>query len=126
MNTKKAVYNHLALMGVFLPEDKLEQVYNKIQNEASKSIWSVLYEIENDESLKVYNDITKGAFKVKLVKNILKIDKKTNNKIEEFNSAYAAAKSIGLTKNEVGNILQVCEGKRKSAYGFKWEYSIKK
>ena len=43
------------------------------------------------------------------------------NFIQSFPSIREAAKS--LNKDGVSHISDVCKGKRKSAYGFKWRYA---
>ena len=53
-------------------------------------------------------------------KKILKVDVKTNCLIEEFNSIGEAAVSTGNIANRF-NISSCAKGKRKTAYGFKWE-----
>lgn len=41
----------------------------------------------------------------------------------EFNSIREAAKSLGKEKpTDITHIIDVCRGRRKSAYGYKWEY----
>lgn len=41
----------------------------------------------------------------------------------EYNSIREAAKSLGKEKpTDITHIIDVCRGRRKSAYGYKWEY----
>ena len=42
--------------------------------------------------------------------------------LQSFSSTHAASKALG--KAGVSHIADVCKGKRKSAYGYKWEYAI--
>ena len=44
------------------------------------------------------------------------------NYIRSYNSTHAAADALG--KSGVSHIVDVCKGKRKSAYGYKWQYAI--
>ena len=44
-----------------------------------------------------------------------------DNYIQSFNSTHAAAEA--LNKKGVSHIADVCKGKRKTAYGFKWKYA---
>ena len=41
----------------------------------------------------------------------------------EYDSIREAAKSLGKEKpTDITHIIDVCRGRRKSAYGYKWEY----
>ena len=61
--------------------------------------------------------ISKGyAFQGKAV---AKIDKNTNEILEVFSTSGEAGRSIGKTGQ---HIREVCLGKRKTAYGYKWKY----
>ena len=53
-------------------------------------------------------------------KAIIQLDKDTEEIINIFPSIAAAYKS--LNKQHSGHIASVCQGKRKTAYGFKWRY----
>lgn len=53
-------------------------------------------------------------------KNVAMIDKKTNQVMKVFSSIGEAYKY--LQKPYSGHIASVCNKKRKSAYGYKWEY----
>lgn len=55
-----------------------------------------------------------------LKKQVVKIDKYTDEVLEIFPSVIAAQKS--LNKSSAWHITEVCQGKRKSAFGYKWEY----
>lgn len=50
---------------------------------------------------------------------IYQIDKKTNNIVKEFDAIASAARELQVNP---GHICSVCKGKRKTAYGYKWEY----
>ena len=42
---------------------------------------------------------------------------------KEFDSIREAAKALGKTKpHDITHIIDVCRGRRKTAYGYKWEY----
>lgn len=42
---------------------------------------------------------------------------------QEFDSIREAARSLGKEKpTDITHIIDVCKGRRKSAYGYKWEY----
>lgn len=55
-------------------------------------------------------------------KKVLQLSKETEEIIQEFDSISEAAKSLG--GKSVGSISDVCKGKRKTAYGFKWKFLI--
>ncbi len=66
-------------------------------------------------------------FEIKPVKKwkrkINQLDLK-NNFIQQFDSAADAARSLGKDgKNGGSQIISVCKGKKKTIYGFKWEYA---
>ena len=52
-------------------------------------------------------------------KTVAKVDKNTNEILEVFSTSGEAGKSIGKTGQ---HIRDVCLGKRKTAYGYKWKY----
>lgn len=54
-------------------------------------------------------------------RTIIMLDKETEKELQEFDSAQAAAIYLGNSTYK-GHITQVCKGKRKSAYGYKWKY----
>lgn len=53
---------------------------------------------------------------------VIQIDKDTDKIIKEFPSATAAAVELMGNVTGCSNILNVCKGKRKTAYGYKWRY----
>lgn len=62
---------------------------------------------------------------LKLKKKCVMIDKNTNEKIKEFNSLKSASEWIAKHSSFKGNeshICSVCRGKRKTAYGYRWQY----
>lgn len=52
---------------------------------------------------------------------VFQIDKNTNEILQKFESANAAARSLGATKGN--HITEVCKGKNQTAYGYKWKYA---
>ena len=52
-------------------------------------------------------------------KPVAKVDKNTNEIIEVFPSISAAAESINKSHRHIG---EACNGKRKTAYGYKWKF----
>jgi hypothetical protein len=61
----------------------------------------------------------KTGYKSGFKRKVQKICMKTNNVLETFGSANEAGRSLGVGN---GHITQACQGKRKSAYKFKWAY----
>lgn len=60
-------------------------------------------------------------------KKVQKLDKETEEILEEFNSLADAARSLGKDgKNGGSSIGAVCRGTKKSAFGYKWKYSESK
>lgn len=53
-------------------------------------------------------------------KPIARIDKDTNQIIDTFSSIEEAKRKLNLKDNT--HISEVCKGKRKTAYGYKWTY----
>jgi hypothetical protein len=84
------------------------------------------YGVSKGFQFRYLNDVKskKNISSAKLTENkskkILKVDVKTNCLIEEFNSIGEAAVSTGNIANRF-NISSCAKGKRKTAYGFKWE-----
>lgn len=58
--------------------------------------------------------------KKRLEKPVAQIDIETNEIIRTFKSATEAAKFLGKKKSS--HIVEVCKGKLKAAYGYKWKY----
>lgn len=54
-------------------------------------------------------------------KAVKQIDKDTNEIIHVYDSTRLAEKALGI-KNSNTHIGEVCRGKRKTAYGYKWEF----
>ena len=51
------------------------------------------------------------------------IDKQTNEPIKIFSSVREASKALTGSIDGNGHIGQVCRGKRKTAYGYKWAWA---
>ena len=54
-------------------------------------------------------------------KRVLQLDKDTNEILNFFESTNDAARSLG--KNKGSHITEACQGKIKTAYGYKWRYA---
>ena len=100
---------------------KIGQKY-KVSSSCVKK-WCVKYEISSkssDYKTKIIKPIKKKtkAFKI----GVIQLDINTNKEINRFDSILAATNSLGLKKNCGSHISSVCKGKRKIAYGYKWEF----
>lgn len=60
----------------------------------------------------------KGCRQYHLENKVLKIDKDTLEILQEYHSLRAAAADVN---GDVSSISRVCNGERKTAYGYKWE-----
>lgn len=67
----------------------------------------------------IYKIINKINGKMK--KAVFQIDSKTDEIIRKFESVAEAARTIGKAKGS--HITEVCKGKYKTAYGYKWKYA---
>lgn len=56
-------------------------------------------------------------------KTVIKVDIKTGEKLEEYESASLAELAMNKPRNN-GSIIKVCNGQRKTAYGYKWEWKV--
>ena len=79
------------------------------------------------DSVKKVLDINKVSHKERVQravaecsKKVAQIDKNTNEIIAVYPSVIAAARAMG--KKHQYHFTQVCKGKRKTAYGYKWKY----
>ncbi|HAU85718.1 MAG TPA: hypothetical protein DCW90_09495 [Lachnospiraceae bacterium] len=59
-----------------------------------------------------------------LQKTVIQLNPSTGTQIEVFDSVSAAAKSLGCENVCSTHISDVCKGKRKTAYGYKWQYAM--
>lgn len=67
------------------------------------------------------DDYKENVFTVELSKPCYMIDKDTNEILKEFSSRNEAVRYLGITANNAAaHISAVCNGKRKTAYGYKW------
>lgn len=57
-------------------------------------------------------------------KAVIMLDKNTEEELQVFESANLAQAFLGGKGN--GHISAVCQGKRKTAYGYKWKYLVNK
>lgn len=91
--------------------------------------WCRLYEIPylKDDLISWYNEqmgiedpIVEPKEKIDQRKQVKQINIETNETISIYESVNAAARSLGKEKGT--HITDVCKGRLKQAYGYKWEY----
>lgn len=77
--------------------------------------------IISDETKAKISSSLKGRNGHCFKRSVEQLDLNTENIIENFDSATAAAKKLGSV-SYLGNIVAVCRGRFKQAYGYKWRY----
>ncbi len=93
-------------------KDTVDHINNdRTDNRAINLRWATRKEQRKNQSKDGHN----GAFK----RRVQKICLKTDEVLEVFASSTEAGRSLGKRN---AHITQVCQNKRKSAYGFKWAY----
>lgn len=105
----KSIGIHRLMALAFIPNPNNYDEVNHIDKNTSNN------NIDNLEWCKKDYNI-----KYSLCKKVWQCDKKTHNKIQLFNSFAEAEKFVNGSHS---NIINVCKGKRKSAYGYYWEYA---
>ena len=68
----------------------------------------------------IEDPIIKSKEKIDQRKQVKQIDIKTNETVAIYESVNSAARS--LRKEKGTHITDVCKGRLKQAYGYKWEY----
>lgn len=107
----------------YLDYDLIVATYNKVKNcnevarllnISADSVSNVLHSLDVE--------IEQGGHVVREImsKPVAKIDKYTNEIIEVFPSIKCAERSLGI--KYTSHIDKVCQGKRKTCNGYKWEY----
>lgn len=91
---------------------KISKIFNVSPNTVKK--WCNKYELS---IIKIKKE---KPNKKRLEKPVAQIDIETNEIIATFKSTIEAAKSLGKKKSS--HIIEVCKGKLKAAYGYKWKY----
>lgn len=89
----------------------------EISNKLSYDVTTCRYILENFGITKE-DRIKRGIQSMQ--KSIIQLDKNTEEVINIFPSLQAACDYLG--KQSSGHIPDVCRGKRKTAYGYKWKY----
>ena len=72
----------------------------------------------NSKAKQTHSKTTSAFVKIK------QVDIESNNVIKIWERAYSIEKELHLPKNSHKNILTVCNGRQKTAYGYKWEYAV--
>lgn len=128
MNTRKELFSLLTEKGIYLPSqqlDKAEEILKALTR--TEGYFKAIELTEECWSNTQHKDKTKGAYMIEeshkraldnIKKKVVGIDKEGN--IVEFDSIYQAAIELKNNKSCVGNISDVLNGKKKTAYGYKW------
>lgn len=134
-DTKKLLSN--LATGRKTPDDVKEKISDSIKLRHKKLGHPFQGGHHTDEAKEKIALAMKGRFisdetKIKMSANntkkqpVMMIDKESGDKLIEFDSMTLAANWIAdntkYSKAKSGQISSVCIGKRKSAYGYKWEY----
>ena len=78
------------------------------------------------KALNQYNITTESRQKrenEKRKKAVIQIDKDTGEELNKYSSLCEASNAVGASTDKGTHIGQVCRGKRKTAYGYKWKYA---
>ena len=102
-----------------LPEQDIIKSYLE-----TKSIRAVArlfnHDVETIKKVLYKNNIALFDLGAAIIKSVAQIDKDTDEIIQIFPSVAEAEKATGNSKH----ISSVCQGKRKTAQGYKWKYTI--
>lgn len=128
MNTRKELFMLLAEKGVYLPNyqlDKAEEMLKALTK--TEGYFKAIQLTEECWINTDYKDKAKAAFMTqdlhqKALENIKKkvsgVDKEGN--VVTFDSIYQAAIGLKGNKSCAGNISDAINGRKKTAYGYKW------
>lgn len=109
----KTYIDSVAVMNLWFEEYNEKQIAEKL-NICVDTVSNILY----DNGL-TSKEIKKRGLKV-IEKEVVQIDPTTNEILNVFPSIAEAYRQLG--KRHSGHIAAVCQGKRKTIYGFKWKY----
>lgn len=112
----KRFFVHRLVALEFLDKVEGKEVVNHIDGNKENNDFNNLEWVTQSENVKHAWDtgLNKGSSK-----GVVKMSK-DNIILEEFKSIEEAYRKCNLKRS--GNIGEVCKGKRKTAYGYKWEY----
>lgn len=101
---------------------KIGKKYGVTDNTVRK--WCIKYEIPSKSSDYKEKTVKEPKEKIREYKiSVVQLDINTNKELNYFDSVAEAAKTLG-TKNICGtHIIDVCKGKRNTAYGYKWRFA---
>ena len=124
--TRKAIYQLFVERGIYLPKYALDAIESDVKERINKgeSLFKILYEYESDKKYNKYINKVKGQYIMEPSERNRRAIIMVGEEEKYFDSIYAAAKSLGLTKNSVGNISKAANGKTNVAYGHKWKWAI--
>lgn len=112
----------------YLDYDIIEATYKELQNEkaVSEKLNISVDSVRNVLNLRNIQIFTSEQVNQKQFGKIINQYDLNNNFIQSFPSAKKAAESLGkiteTSKGASSHITDVCKGKRKTAYGYKWKF----
>lgn len=115
----KPVNNYETIVQEFLASGKSIATYSKEHNMKEVTLRNALNNLGLMNKYREMHPEFNNRFNTISV-NML--DKETNLIIKTFNSINDAIKKLNITKDK-GHIKAVCQGKRNSAYGYKWSFA---
>lgn len=128
MNTRKELFSLLTEKGIYLPVNQLDKAEEMLKALTKTEGYFKAIELTEDcWSSTQYKDKAKGAYMIEethkraldnIKKKVVGIDKEGNS--IEFDSIYQAAIELKNNKSCAGNISDALNGKKKTAYGYKW------
>lgn len=107
-------------MQIYIPQNKIDVAAERLRSRGREVASEKISKKKSKENHHMWGKHGKNNPNSKAV---LKIDKETNEVLEEYESVTEASKSLDGKKNTVvSKVSLVCRGERNTAYGFKWKY----
>lgn len=122
-NCHREIHNPEKELEFFDGDNEIKLLHNNIIQEYQNcgSIRQVAIKLNLGESF-IDNVLTYNNVKLDKRKVVLMLDKATGQVIKQFNSTMEASRELLGDDSGNSHISSVCNGKRKSAYGYSWKY----
>lgn len=118
----KSFYNHDEIYNLFMQGKTVKEICTRLGC-CKKTCTEVLKAKGVPASELVTKDLNKAQNEYS--KPIAKLDIKTENIVAVYPSIMEGAKSIKNNPKDITHVSEVCRGKRKTAYGYKWKFITK-